>query len=59
MAEYEAGLPELKRANYTTHSILHHCFPPKPNTCIICGREGLDLHAYPCNFSELEVDLPE
>lgn len=43
MSEYDNMLK-----NYNTHSILHRDFPPRPDKCILCDREGDALYDKPC-----------
>jgi hypothetical protein len=42
------GRRQERSSNREPHAIQHRCFPPHPDRCLLCGREGADLDAHPC-----------
>lgn len=35
-----------------SHAVQHRCFPPQPDRCLICGKEGVALDTEPCILGE-------
>lgn len=48
-------LPLLDRSNYDTHSIVHRCFPPLPDQCLLCKKEGDALWQEPCTYMQFDT----
>lgn len=48
-----------RERNRATHSIQHRCFPPKPDRCLICDREGAELDREPCLWVAGEPNAPQ
>lgn len=52
---YPGGFPSdrlveglYERSNYESHSVMKRCFPPRPDRCSLCDKEGDDLWLHPC-----------